>query len=580
MSRIEALHKHMKEHNISAVVIPTADMHLGEYICDNYKLREYLSGFTGSAGTLVVTENEAGLWTDGRYYIQAEKELSGSGIKLYRASEKNCVKIYEYLKEKLSPTDTVGLDGRLFSKKYLDKFISELSGISVNTDYDPSQIWENRPEEPLEKAFVLDEKYCGKSVGAKISAVREKMKAESFTHYLVALPECIMWLLNIRGNDIKHTPVMLSYLLMTRKSVILYTKREKLTDKVSEHLKTHNIEVADYENIYTDTAQIGDESYLAADFSMVNYSLISKTSCAKKDIKDFIFNLKCIKNDTEIENIKNAYLKENIALTKSFYEIYHSENIDEYDVAEIIEKHRRVYDEYFSPSFDTIAAFGENAAMMHYAPSKEMCARIGKSGLLLIDTGGQYYAGTTDTTRTLAIGTLTKEQQENLTLVLKGHIQMACAVFPEGTRCSELDALARMPLWKRGLDYRCSTGHGVGYMLSVHEGPQRLSSACNEKLAVNMTVTNEPGVYIEGEYGIRTENHLCVREHSQTEYGKYLCFEVLNFCPIGTDVLDTKLLSKDEISWINEYNQKCRELLIPHLTKEEAQWLIAYTKTI
>lgn len=580
MNKIEDLRKHMKVHNISAVVIPAADMHLSEYISDRYKLREYLSGFTGSAGTLVVTENDAGLWTDGRYYIQAEKELFGSGIKLYRASEKDCIKIHEYLRKQLSSSEQTGLDGRLFSKKYLDEFIAKMGDIRIDTEYDPSQIWKNRPDESIQKAFVLKEKFCGDSVENKIFAVRKKMEEGSFTHYLVSAPECIMWLLNIRGNDIRHTPVMLSYLLMTKKSVTLYAKREKLTEEVSEYLKSHNIEVADYENIYTDTAKIDTASYLAADFSLVNYTLISKATCAKKNIKDFIYNLKCIKSDIEIENIKNAYIKENIALTKSFYEIYHSDSINECDVADIIEKHRSVIDGYFSPSFDTIAAFGENAAMMHYSPSRKACAEIGESGLLLIDTGGQYYEGTTDTTRTLAIGNITREQREMLTLVLKGHIQIAGAVFPKGTRCSEIDALARMPLWKRGLDYRCSTGHGVGYMMGVHEGPQRLSASCSEVLAENMTVTDEPGVYMEGQYGIRTENHLCVREYTETGYGKFLCFEVLNFCPIGTDTLAIELLSRDEINWINNYNEKCRKLLIPHLTKEEAQWLTAYTKII
>lgn len=580
MKRIDILRKHMKKHCISAVIIPTADMHLSEYISEHYKLREYLSGFTGSAGTLVVTENEAGLWTDGRYYIQAEKELSGSGITLYRALEKDCIKIHEFLKNKLHGGETVGVDGRLFSKKQLDDIIAKLGKINVNTDYDPSEIWENRPQESMQKAFILEEKYSGESIDVKISKIRELMKKEAFTHYLVSSPECIMWLLNIRGNDVMHMPVVLSYLLMTEKCVTLYVRREKLSADVSEYLSLHNIEVADYEDIYEDVSKTGGQAYLAADFTLTNYSLINKVGCAIKNIKDFIYNFKCIKNDTEIENIKKAYIKENIALTKAFYEIYHTENLDECDAADIIEKHRKVFAEYYFPSFDTIAAFGANAAMMHYSPEKETCAKVGKNGLLLIDTGGQYPEGTTDTTRTLVIGEITDEQKESLTLVLKGHIALASAVFPSGTRCSEIDAIARMPLWKKGLDYRCSTGHGVGYMLGVHEGPQRLSSACNEKLVLNMTVTDEPGVYIEGEYGIRTENHLCIKEAYETEYGKFLRFEVLNFCPIGTGGLNRELLEKNERNWINEYNAKCRELIMPHLTKEESEWLTSYTKTI
>ncbi len=580
MKRIDALRKHMNKHQISAVVVPTADMHLSEYISDHFKLREYLSGFTGSAGTLVVTEKEAGLWTDGRYYIQAEKELSGSGITLYRASEKDCVTVHKFLKERLSERETIGLDGRLFSKKYLDEFILKLGGINVNTNYDPAEIWENRPQEPLEKAFILEQEYSGEGVTEKLSKVRKLMENNSVTHYLITLPECIMWLLNIRGNDVTHTPVMLSYLLMTQKSVILYTKREKLTKEVADYLNQHNIKVADYNDIYTCVSSIDKLSCLGADFSLVNYTLIDKLSCSKKDIKDFVYNLKCIKNDTEIENIKKAYIKENAALTKSFYEIYHTENIDECDVADIIEKHRKSFGGYYSPSFDTIAAFNENAAMMHYTPKRDDCAKIGENGLLLIDTGGQYKEGTTDTTRTLAIGEISEEQKESLTIVLKGHIALLTAIFPKGTRFSEIDSLARTPIWKKGLDYRCSTGHGVGYMLGVHEGPQRISSYCNEKVKINMTVTNEPGIYLEGKYGIRTENHLLVKSAFKTEYGEFLRFEVLNYCPIGTYGLLPTLLDEEEKAWLNKYNGECVKLISPYLTEEETKWLTSFTKAI
>lgn len=579
MNRIDTLRSYMKKHNISAVVIPTADMHLSEYISDYYKLREYLSGFTGSAGTLVVTMDDAGLWTDGRYYIQAEKELY-KGIELYKASEKNCVKIYDYIKEKLTENDTVGLDGRLFSKKYLDEFIAKLGGVCVNTDFDSTVVWENRPAEPLEKAFVLDEKYSGETFEEKLSKVRGLMKREGFTHYITGSPECIMWLLNIRGNDVKHTPVMLSYLVVTDKDATLYTKYEKIEGEVADYLENHNIKTAEYNSIYDDLSKLGKGDYAAADFSVTNYSLVNKLGCAKKNIKDFIINLKCIKNDTEIENIENAYIKENIALAKAFYEIHHSDSITECDVVNIIEKNREKMAGYISPSFDTIAAFGPNAAMMHYSPDKEKCARIEKNGLLLIDTGGQYFDGTTDTTRTLALGEISQEEKEALTLVLKGNISLANAVFPDGTKCSEIDALARNIFWKKGLDYRCSTGHGVGYLLGVHEGPQRLSVACNEVLKVGMTITNEPGIYIENEYGIRTENHLRVKEAFQTEYGKFLCFDVLNYCPIGTQSLLTDMLTAEEKTYINEYNEKCRELILPHLSKEERIWLISYTAPI
>ena len=300
----------MKNHDISAVVIPTADMHLSEYISDHYKLREYLSGFTGSAGTLVITTDKAGLWTDGRYYIQAEKELY-DGITLYKASEKDCVKIYDFLKNELSSGETVGLDGRLFSKKYLDEFIVKMGEISVKTDYDASEIWENRPDEPCEKTFVLNEKYAGESVEHKIAEVRSKMHGGGFTHYITSAPDCIMWLLNIRGNDVKNTPVALSYLVMTGKSVTLYINPEKLTDDVASHLKSNNIQVADYKAVYSDIEKMDENSLVAIDFSAANYTLVEKLPCAKKNVGDFIYHIKTVKNNTETENIKKAYIKEN-----------------------------------------------------------------------------------------------------------------------------------------------------------------------------------------------------------------------------------------------------------------------------
>ena len=347
MTNLEKLRKHMKKSGVCATVIPTADPHLSEYVPECFKLRRYISGFTGSAGTLVVTENCAGLWTDGRYYIQAENELSGSEIRLYRASEKNTIKIYDFLKENLPDNAVVGVDGRLFSKKYLDEFISKLGKITVNADYDPSEIWENRPELPSEKAFLLDECYCGESALSKIDRVRKIMQKECFTHYLVTSPEAVMWLLNIRGNDVKHTPVMLSYLLLSKEKAALYVNEAKLSEEVSGYLNRHNIEVADYGEIYEDISRLPQDSYLNADFSLTYYTLINRASCPKKDFKDIITELKCIKNKTEIDNIKKAYEKENIALTKAFYEIYHTEGIDECDVCEIIEKYRSKSEGYF-----------------------------------------------------------------------------------------------------------------------------------------------------------------------------------------------------------------------------------------
>lgn len=582
MKRIEILREYMKKCGVSACIIPTADPHLSEYVSEHYKLREWVCGFTGSAGTLVVTEEDGGLWTDGRYYIQAEKELIGSGIKLYKASEPECTKIYEYLKDTLKSGDTVGVDGSLFSKKELDDIIEKLDkcGINTNTAFTPDAVWENRPPMPVGRAFILPAEFCGETVEEKVKKVRALMREEAFSHYLAGLPESIMWLLNIRGNDIKCTPVMLSYLVLTQSEIFLYAPAEKIDDTMRKYLADNKVTLCEYENIIADLGKIREDSFLAADFTLCNYNLIKVLKCAYKDRKDFIYNLKCIRTQKEIENIKNAYIKENTALVKSFYEIYHSDNIDECDVCEIIEKNRKAQKGYICASFDTIAAFGGNAAMMHYCSEKESCAKIGKDGLLLIDTGGQYLEGTTDTTRTLVLGEITREQSENLTLVLKGNISLAMAVFPEGTLGRDIDALARIPLWEKGLDYRCSTGHGVGYLLSVHEGPQRISLKSQEKLCEMMTITDEPGVYIENEYGIRIENHLYIKKLEKTEYGSFLCFEVLNYCPIGTKGLVATLLDERQKRWLNSYNETCKKLLKPFLTKEEYEWLKTYIMKI
>ena len=567
----------MKKSNIDAVVIPTADPHLSEYIPEHYKLREYISGFTGSSGDLVVTSEKCGLWTDGRYYIQAEKELSGSGIELFKASEKDTPKIYKFLCDELKCGSVVGVDGRLFSKKTLDKLITELDRkkISVDTSFDASLVWKNRPEMPADKLFVFSEKYAGESLQKKVDKLRSEMQKDGFTHYLTSMPECIMWLLNVRGNDVKYTPVALSYMLVSKDFIRLYINKNKVDD-VKDYLKENGVTVCDYLSVYSDLSALDEDSYLAVDFDNANYNLIKSISCAHKDRKDFIENIKCVKTATEIENIKKAYIKENTALVKSFFEIYNSQYLTEYDIVNIIEKYRCTLDSYYSPSFDTIAAFGKNAAMVHYSPTERNSGKVGNNGLLLIDTGAQFPEGTTDTTRTLVLGDITKEESESLTLVLKGNIAIAALVFPNGKTGKDIDSIARKPLWKKGLDYKHGTGHGIGYFLGVHEGPQRISPVCNVELKENMTLSDEPGVYVENAYGIRIENHLCVKKYND----EFLCFEVLSYCPIGTNGLDISLLDREETDWLNSYNEKCCELMKPYLNKEEYEWLKTYTAKI
>ncbi len=580
--RIELLRKEMKRCKVNAAIIPTADPHLSEYISDEYKLREWLSGFTGSAGTLVVTEKESGLWTDGRYYIQAEKELSGSETVLFKASEKETIKVFDYVLEKLKKGETLALDGKLFSKKQSDELKGKLKkkGILFKSDFDPSVIWKDKPSRKVNPCFILSEKYAGESAKDKILRVRKEIKSEGATHYVISSPQEIMWLLNIRGGDVKYTPVMLSYFLLGEKEAYLYALKDNASKEVIEYLDDLGVQLKDYNDIYRDVEKLGKKSMAIVDFSAANALLADKISCPVKNVSSIIGHMKGIKNNTEIENIKKAYIKDNTALIKSFYEIYKKSALTEWDVVNIIEKHRKAQEGYISPSFDTIAAYGANAAMMHYGPTEENCAEILKNGMLLIDTGAQFLEGTTDTTRTLVLGEISEEEKENYTLVLKGNINLADTVFPKGTKCSELDAIARKPLWEKGLDYRCSTGHGVGYLLSVHEGPQRLSSSCDVVLQTGMTITDEPGVYTEGKYGIRIENHLYVKQKECTEYGEFLCFEPLNYCPIGTEKLKAELLSNEEKRYINDYNQKVNTLYKDFLSAEEQQWLKEYTREI
>lgn len=576
--RVTLLRQFMKNHGVDACIIPTSDPHLSEYTCECYKLREWFSGFTGSAGTLVVTKAKSGLWTDGRYYIQAENELKGTGITLFRASEKETISIEDFLLENLSKGELVGLDGRLFSKNYLDKIKAKLleKEIIIKPRFDASVLWEDKPSLPMGKAFSLSEAYAGESVESKIKRLRKLMEENSADIYVTAMADSIMWLLNIRGCDVSYTPVMLSYLFVSKEDVFLFAHKEKTTD-----LDNECFEIKDYDEFYDFLSKLDKEKVLAADFSETNYEIINSANCKIKNNSDYIQNMKAVKNVTELSNIKKAYIKENIALIKSFYEIYSSlGNIDECDVQDIIERKRTQSEGYLYPSFCTVAAFGANAAMMHYSPQKDSCAKIETDSMLLIDTGGQYLEGTTDTTRTLIIGNIPREVKKLYTLVLKGNIALSNAVFPKGSLGRDVDILARGPLWSVGKDYRCGTGHGVGYLLCVHEGPQRISPKSDTELKVGMTVTNEPGVYEENQFGIRIENHLAVVNIENTQYGQFLGFDVLNFCPIGTDGLLTELLTNEEKKWLNDYNEKCQMLYREHLTMEEYQWLTDYTKKI
>lgn len=580
--RIKLLLEEMEKQGVEACIIPTSDCHLSEYTPECFKLRHWLTGFTGSAGTLVVTKERAGLWTDGRYYLQAEKELSGSDIELFYASEKECMKPEEFLIENTAEASVVGICGRLFSKKELDEIIDALKekNISVKSEFNPFVIWKERPQFPDSKAFLTDG-FCGETTASKLLRIREKMKEDGVTHYISAMADAVMWVLNVRGGDIEYTPVILSYLLIGSDFVNFYADEKKFSNEIKAYLKKCEVTLCGYEKIYDDIRLLKESGCLAADFSKTNYSLLCGVKCNLKNIDDYIGKEKCIRNKTEAENIKKAYIKENIALIKSFYEIYNtSKALDECDVCDIIEKHRKENEGYIEPSFSTIAAYGKNAVIIHYSPEKGKCSEVKKEGMLLIDTGGQYTEGTTDTTRTLILGEIPEETAENYTLVLKGMLKLSSAEFLKGTCGRDIDICARGSLLKKGLNYRHGTGHGVGYMLCVHEGPQAISPRSEVALEEGMTITDEPGIYISNEYGVRIENHLLVKEKRKTEYGTFLGFEILNYCPIGTKGIRAGILSEEEKVHLNDYNKKVKELYKEKLSENEYKWLLEYIKEI
>lgn len=585
--KITLLRKAMEKEGIDGYIVPSRDPHISEYLAEYYCFRHWILGFTGSAGTFTLTRAKSGLWTDGRYYIQAEKELSGSEVVLYRAYEPGVKSYVQFLCDELKEGGKVGIDGRLFTKKEVTNMQKQFSeeGIELVTDCDFTYIWENRPSLPHTKLFVLDEKYSGESAASKIERVREEIKKAGANAFALSNLDCIMWLYNVRADDIHCCPFAMSYALIKEEEALFYIDPRQMTEEAYDYLIKNGVAVKGYEDIYSDIEALSENETLAVDFSRTNYMILSSAkNCKIKETRDFVNDMKAIKNETENKNLKNAYVKDCVALVKGFYKIYNapSGTLTECDVCDILENERRAQDLNVGLSFDTIAAYKENAAMMHYSPKKEDCATIEKSGMLLIDSGGHYLDGSTDITRTLILGDITPEMKKAYTLVLKGNIALCSAVFMKGISGANLDILARGPLWEEGIDYKCGTGHGVGFLLNVHEGPQSFGTGrgCSYPLKPGMNITVEPGVYVEGKFGIRTENDVVVVPKVKNSDGEFYEFEMLSYCPIDLRGVDTELLTKKEIDWLNSFHAKVYEKISPYLTKDEAAWLREETKAI
>ena len=592
--RIENIRDLMKEKNIYAYIVPSSDYHQSEYVGDYFKSREFMSGFTGSAGTLIISMDEAGLWTDGRYFIQAENELKDSGIKLFKMGEDGVPTIEEYLLEKLPKNSTLGFDGRVMSVKEGQSLANKLAfkGINIEYKYDlVNDIWEDRCSLPTEKAFLLGTEYSGESFSDKLSRIRAVMKEKKATTHILASLDDIAWLFNIRGRDVKSNPVVLSYAVITIDSVYLFIDKNKIGKDIRAELSKENVQIKGYEEVYEFIKNIDENEVVLIDTSKVNYAIYNNipSNVQKIEERNPSILFKSIKNEIELKNIRNSHINDGVAFTKFMYWL--KNNIGKIEITEIsatqkLEEFRREQDKFIEPSFSTIAAYKDHAAMMHYSATEESNYKLEPRDLFLVDSGGQYFDGTTDITRTIALGPIPENVRKDFTNVVRGMIRLSKAKFLYGCRGYNLDILARGPLWEEGIDYKCGTGHGIGFVLNVHEGPNGFRWKVREDiddsciLEEGMVTTNEPGVYVENSHGIRIENEIVVRKAEKNEYGQFMDFEVITFAPIDLDAIDESLILKDEKVYLNNYHKQVYDKISPYLNEEEKQWLKTYTREI
>lgn len=585
MSKLKKLREVMKKYNMNYYIIPSADPHQSEYVAEYYRGRAEVSGFTGSAGTLLVGEKEAKLWTDGRYFIQAAEQLKGTGIDLMKMATPGYDTINEWIENNIKANEVLGFDGNCYSaNQYKDLLnIAENNKFNIKMDKDLlEEIWTDRPELPKDKIFVHDEKYCGKSVKEKLNEVRKYMKEIEVKNYLLTSLDDIAWLFNIRGNDILFNPVALSYAIITENEAKLYISKSKVYEEVHEVLKSQDVIIYDYNEIEEHVKQLSGN--ILIDPSKVNAKLYSLLSCKIKEELNITTKLKAIKNEIEIANFENAHIKDGVAMVKFLK--YLKDNIGKEKITEIsasnkLSQLRSEGELAKGDSFGTIAGYKEHAAMMHYSATPESDYELKEEGLFLVDSGGQYLDGTTDITRTFVLGKITEEEKRDFTLVLKGHINLAKAKFLKGATGCNLDVLARGPLWEYGLDYKCGTGHGVGFFLNVHEGPQGIRPNGNTvPLEPGMILTNEPGVYKEGKFGIRTENIMVVVKDENNDCGEFYKFDTISYCPIDLNGIKVELLNYDEKEWLNSYHKKVYDKLSPYLNEEEKELLKIETREI
>ncbi|MBP7274243.1 MAG: aminopeptidase P family protein [Saprospiraceae bacterium] len=585
-SRLEALRRAMHSQKIDAYILPSADPHQSEYLPDFWKVREWISGFTGSAGTAVVTSNHAGIWTDARYFLQAEQELNKTGFVLHKLKVQGNAEYVEWLASSLPEGSTVGIDGVLFSLAQVKGMQKLFAGknIQLKTDSDLiSGIWTDRPSLPLTPIFEHATKFTGRTVVQKLALVREKMKAMGAQKLLITTLDDIGWTLNIRCNDVESNPVAIAYLVVEEGSAILFINPAKVSPIIARKLEKDKVSLQPYGNVYTYLSSLSVKQALLIDADTINYRIYG--SIASSNIiqgANIPLQLKAIKNETEMKHIRNVMVKDGVALVKAFRwleaKVANGGTTDEVTIAEKIAECRAQQIDYFGESFNAIIGYKGNGAIIHYHAAKATCATVKREGILLLDSGGQYHDGTTDITRTISLdGKPTDEECRNYTLVLKGHIALANLVFPAGTRGVQMDVLARMFLWKQGLNFLHGVGHGVGFFMNVHEPPQGFIAGLGVRgttvMQVGMLTSNEPGFYKTNEYGIRIENLVLCVEHDKTEYGEFLKFETVTLFPIDTTLVKKALLTKEEKDWLNNYHKVVYRKLSPKLNADEKAWL-------
>lgn len=580
--RITALRKEMKNAGIDAYIIPSGDPHRSEYVPDRWNSRVWISGFDGSSGTAIVTQDYAGVWTDSRYFIQAEQQLKNSDFQLHKLIIPHTPEHLEWLQENLQNGAVVGFDGWMNTPAQARQLAKVLSNKNVilNSDHDlVGIIWEDQPLLPNKKVFELDLKYAGQSRKEKFNILRKEIKKQGGQQYFISMLDDIAWLLNLRGSDVDCNPVFVGYVVMTETEVNLFANAKKFSPVLKEKLAVDGVVIHSYNKVETYLSKVDQK--ILVDRGSINLKLYNTLNENNRiESHNIVEHLKTIKNETEIAQFRNVMVKDGVALTRLFRWLEQQlkkRTVSEAEIAQKLKKCRKDMGEYHGESFDAIVGYKENGAIIHYKPHPDTCAHLENDGMLLLDSGGQYSDGTTDITRTVSFGKPTEQQILDNTLVLQGHIALAMACFPEGTNGVQLDTLARQHLWRYQRNFGHGTGHGVGFFLNVHEGPQRISPTIGIKSQLpfrpGMVTSNEPGVYRANEYGIRIENLILCKKSTENDFGNFLDFETITLFPIDQSLIDASLLSKDEKKWLNDYHQKVFDKLSPELKPAEVKWL-------